>query len=93
MLKTIKEYIYFNMPFLKDSKYASLILNKMPIMSNITNDAINTFNEISEFTKNEIDIKDIDKTNGKIVDIMLKNDIVKFDSIKLLHDKEKIKLI
>ena len=82
----------FNMPFLKESKYAKIILDKTPVMSQITNDALKTFNEIAEFTKNEINIKDIDTTNGKIVEIMLKNDIVTVDSVKLLNEKEKIRL-
>lgn len=82
----------FDMPFLDDSKYAEMILSKTPVMSNITNDAIKTFDEISEFTKKEININDIGVTNQKIVEIMLKNDVVKIDSIKLLNEKEKIKL-
>ena len=82
----------FNMPFLDESKYAELILTKTPIMSSVTNDAVKTFNEIATFTKKEINIKDIDTTNGKIIEIMLENDIVKADSIKLLNEKEKLKL-
>lgn len=83
----------FNVPFLKESKYANIILTKTPVMSNIANDAINTFNEIKEFTTKEINIKEIDNTNSKIVDIMLKNDVVTIESIKFLNEKEKIKLI
>lgn len=82
----------FNMPFLNESKYAPIILDKTPIVSDVTNDAINTFNEIAEFTKKEINVDDIDDTNKKIVEIMLKNDIVTVDSIKLLNEKGKIKL-
>ena len=83
----------FDVPFLSESKYAPIILSKTPIVSTVTNDAIKTFDEIAKFTKNEININDVDNTNGKIVDIMLKNDIVKIDSINLLNEKEKIKLI
>lgn len=83
----------FNVPFLSESKYAPVILDKTPIISDVTNDAIDTFNEIAEFTKKEININDVDNTNSKIVEIMLKNDIVTIDSIKLLSEKEKINLI
>jgi len=83
----------FSVPFLSESKFAEMILTKTPIVSNVTNDAVNTFNEIAEFTTKAINIKDIDETNSKIVEIMLKNDIVKIDSIKLLNDKGKIKLL
>lgn len=82
----------FNLPFLSESKYAEVVLDKTPIMSKVTNDAIKTFNEIATFTKKEINISDIDDTNNKIVEIMLKNDAVSIESIELLVKKEKIKL-
>lgn len=82
----------FNMPFFNESKYAKVILDKTPIMSKVTDDAVKTFNEIATFTKKEINISDIDDTNNKIVEIMLKNDAVSVDSIELLVKKEKIKL-
>ena len=83
----------FKVPYLSESKYAPIILDKTPIISDVTNDAIDTFNEIARFTKKEINVNDVDDTNSKIVEIMLKNDIVTIDSIKLLSEKEKIKLI
>ena len=82
----------FNLPFLSESRYAKVVLDKTPIMSKVTNDAIKTFNEIATFTKKEINIADIDDTNNKIVEIMLKNDAVSIESIELLVKKEKIKL-
>ena len=82
----------FNLPFLSESKYAKVVLEKTPIMSKVTNDAVKTFNEIATFTKKEINIADIDDTNNKIVEIMLKNDAVSIESIELLVKKEKIKL-
>lgn len=82
----------FNMPFFNESKYAKIILDKTPIMSKVTDDAVKTFNEIATFTKKEINISDIDDTNNKIVEIMLKNDAVSIESIELLVKKEKIKL-
>ena len=83
----------FKVPYLSESKYAPIILDKTPIISDVTNDAIDTFNKIARFTKKEINVNDVDDTNSKIVEIMLKNDIVTIDSIKLLSEKEKIKLI
>ena len=58
------------MDFLKDSKYTNIILTKTPIISNITNDIVKSFNEIAELTKIKIDLKDADNTNGKIVDVL-----------------------
>jgi len=82
----------FKVPFLSESKYAKTILEKTPIMSGLTNNALKTFNEIAKFTKDAINVNDIDNTNAKIVEIMLKNDIVTIDSIELLNKKDKIKL-
>lgn len=77
-------------PYIGESKYAKIILEKTPIVSNITNDAVNTFNEIKEFSTKEIDIRDVKNTNRNIVEIMLKNDVVTTDSVSLLNKKGKI---
>lgn len=80
----------FKVPYIGESKYAKIILEKTPIVSNITNDAVNTFNEIKEFSTKEIDIRDVKNTNRNIVEIMLKNDVVTTDSVSLLNKKGKI---
>lgn len=82
----------FNIPYVGESKYADIILKKTPIISNITNDVITSFNEIAEFTKKEIDMSNIKTTNRKIVEIMLKNEVTTIDSVKLLVEKGKIKI-
>ena len=80
----------FKVPFLGESKYANIILDKTPVISNITRDVVKSFDEIAEFTKTEINIKDVKTTNRKIIEIMLKNDIVTTESISLLHKDGKI---
>lgn len=80
----------FDTPFVAESKYAQLILTKTPIMSDISNEAVGTFNEIKEFTTQKIDIKKVKETNRNIMEIMLKNDIVTTESVLLLVEKEKI---
>lgn len=82
----------FKVPYVSESKYADIILKKTPIISNITNDVIKSFNEIAEFTKKEIDMSNIEATNRKIVEIMLKNEVTTIDSVKLLVEKGKIKI-
>ena len=82
----------FNVPYVGESKYADMILKKTPIISNITNDVITSFNEIAEFNKKEIDMSNVDITNRKIVEIMLKNEVTTIDSVKLLVEKGKIKI-
>ena len=80
----------FKVPYVGESKYAKMILEKTPIISNVTNDAVNTFNEIKEFSTKKINVLDIKKTNRDIVEIMLKNDVVTTDSVVLLEKKDKI---
>ncbi len=78
-------------PFVNDSKYAQLILNKTPIISSITNDVVNSFNEISkDIVYAGKDMKDAKETNTRIVEVLLKNKVTTTDSIKLLADNKKI---
>ena len=77
-------------PYINESEGANIILTKTPILSGISNNAVNTFNEVYEFTTNEIDLKDTKTTNTKIVEIMLKNKVVTEDNIKVLRDSGKI---
>lgn len=80
----------FNVPYVGESKYAKIILEKTPIISSITNDVVSTFDEIKEFSTKKIDIRDVKNTNRNIVEIMLKNDVVTTDSVILLNEKGKI---
>lgn len=80
------------MDFLKDSKYTNVILTKTPIISNITNDIVKSFNEIAELTKIKVDLKDVDNTNGKIVDVLLKNNIVTIGNVDNLVESKKISI-
>ena len=80
------------MDFLKDSKYTNIILTKTPIISNITNDIVKSFNDIAELTKIKVDLKDVDNTNGKIVDVLLKNNIVTIGNVDNLVENKKISI-
>lgn len=82
----------FRVPLVNESKYSKLILTKTPIISNITEEAVKTFEEIYEFTTKEIDAKDIDKTNRAIIEVMLKNKVVTAKNVKLLSDNKKIEI-
>lgn len=80
----------FSVPYIGESKYAQMILTKTPVVSNIANDAVDTFNEIAEFSTKKIDTSNVKETNRNIVEIMLKNGIVTTDSVILLNEKGKI---
>lgn len=78
-------------PYINESKYAQLILNKTPIISSITDDVVNSFNEISkDIVYAGKDMRDAKETNTRIVEVLLKNKVTTTDSIKLLSDNKKI---
>ena len=56
------------------------------------NDIVKSFNEIAELTKIKIDLKDADNTNGKIVDVLLKNNIVTIGNVDNLVESKKISI-
>lgn len=78
-------------PYIKDSKYAQMILEKTPVISKVTDGLVKTFNEISDFAdkniKNNVDKR---QTNREMLEIMLKNDVVTSENVKFLSDKGKI---
>lgn len=78
-----------NVPYLEDSKYAKLILEKTPFLSSVTDGLTSTYDEISQFIKDNSTI-DSKIKNRNMVEIMLKNDVTTTESIKLLVDKNKI---
>lgn len=82
----------FKVPYINDSKYTNIILTKTPIISGITDGVVKTFDEIYEFTTNDINLNDVNITNTRIVEIMLKNKVVTTDNIKLLSDNGKIEI-
>ncbi|MEF2689873.1 MAG: CvpA family protein [Bacilli bacterium] len=78
-------------PYIKNSKYAQMILEKTPVISKVTDGLVKTFNEISDFAdkniKNNVDKR---QTNREMLEIMLKNDVVTSENVKYLSDKGKI---
>lgn len=80
-------------PYISDSKYSKIILNDTPFIKGIANNLVDTFNEISELTKDTVKINsDKEETNKNMVEIMLKNKVTTTDSIKILVDKDKLKI-
>ncbi len=84
---------FFKTDILKDSKIASSILNKTPILTTMTKDTIKASEEVSNLiddykTKNKFD----SSFDYKAIDIMLEHKIVKPSSIEKLKEKNKIKV-
>lgn len=77
-----------NLKFAKDSKIAKTILNNTPILNNITKDTVKIFDEIYSITE----IDDVNETNLRIVDLILKNKITSVEIIEQLAEKNKLEI-
>lgn len=74
-------------PYVKNSQLSSMILNKTPIISNVTGDLINSGNEIYETIINNEN--NTNKANLESIDILMKYDILSYESAtKLVNDKK-----
>lgn len=76
----------FNFDLFQDSKLSTPILTTSPVLTNITSDSLDLIQEIYKL-KDESD-KDI--LNSKVLDLMLKNDFVDYNTVKELHDSGKL---
>lgn len=88
--------LYFlNLPMLNfnlvnDSRFATEILNKTPILSNICNDTLVLYDDIK--TLKEEYIREIDKTelNNKILKLLLEKDFVSQENVDYLISHKKL---
>ena len=76
---------YFN-----ESKYSGIILNKIPIINSVTGNLINSGEEIYQVVlKNK---KDTTRANLETIDILMKYDILSYDSANKLIKDNKLKI-
>ena len=73
--------------YVNDSKFSSIILEKTPIINSVTSDLNKSYNEIYDtILKNQ---NDNNKANLETIDILMKYDILSYDSAtKLVNDKK-----
>ena len=83
-----------NIKELKDSKIKKEVLKNTPILSNLTNDTINSIDEVNDLIEEyKTSKKIIDKKfDLESLDILLKYKIVSIDSMKELQNRNKIKI-
>ena len=74
-------------------KYAKIIMDKTPILSSVCDNIMKTFDEISEFTEENLKLNfDVNKANKDILEIILKNRVATSDNVRYLVEKDKIKI-
>lgn len=85
---------FFNINLLKDSEYANKILDKTPILSGIADDTVAVANEFYniklEYEKVGLNNEELDKLNYDTIELFLKYDIIKSESLEKLIDSGKM---
>lgn len=81
----------FNIKILNESKLRNSILNNTPVLTSLSKNIVNTFDEIFELrkTSNNENKKELDK---KIFDIIVKNGVSVGDKLTKLVEEGKIKI-
>jgi len=73
--------------YVNESKYGNLILENTPIISTVTSDLVNSSKEIYNVVLNNKN--NTNKANLESIDILMKYDILSYDSsVKLINDKK-----
>lgn len=74
----------------KDSKLAAVILTKTPVLNEVCNDTLNTFNEIIELKEVYKNTSDTKEFNQKALDLMIEKNIITKENAKKLIDSGKL---
>lgn len=82
----------FNFDFISGSKWRNQILNNTPILTTMSKDTINVFNEFSELQDKYKNSSNQKEFNTEAMDIFLKYKIITVDSAIELANKEKISI-
>ena len=78
-------------PYVNESKYASIVLTEIPIINNITGSLTNSTKKVYEvILKNK---NNTDKANLESIDILMKYDILSYESAKKVHDDGKLNIV
>ena len=76
----------FSFKIFMNSKYANNILTSSPVLTDITNNTVETFKGVYDLK----DEKDTLVLNNKILDMMLDKKVVSYEVVKELYDTKKI---
>jgi len=83
----------FNINIINESKMKDKILNSTPILSNLVNDSVGVINEFTSIKdKYQDNNSNAEQFNKEVLDLFLKYDIVKVESIDKLVEKEKLQI-
>ena len=75
-----------------DSKYANVILNNTPLLSEKVSNAYNSVDEVVSMASKYQDTEDKNEYNKEALDILLKNKFITVDAATKLIEKEKLEI-
>ena len=81
----------FHINQISESKYATMILNDTPILSDYSEESVAIYNDVYDIVK-ERDNKTNEQLNKEILEVMLTNKFITYESAKYLIDSNKIYL-
>lgn len=79
----------FKIPYIKDSKVANFILNNTPILSGLSEEMIDIYEDVYEILDDK-DTKTNDELNGEILELLIDKEIITKDSARKLVQKNKV---
>ena len=77
--------------FLDESKVASTILNKTPILASVCDKTLDVFSEIKSLAKEYENTNNVDEFNQKALNVMIDSEVITKENAQKLIDKGKIK--
>lgn len=79
----------FKIPYIRDSKVADFILNDTPILSGLSEEMIDIYEDVYEILDDK-DTKTNDELNGEILELLIDKEIITKDSARKLVQKNKV---
>lgn len=80
-----------NVPYVRDSKISSFILNNTPILSSVSEEMVDTYNDIYKVVKDK-DSKSNEELNDEVIKLLLDKKVITKESLNKLIDRNKIHL-
>lgn len=80
-----------NVPYVRDSKVSSFILNNTPILSSVSEEMVDTYNDIYKVVKDK-DSKSNEELNDEVIKLLLDKKVITKESLNKLIDRNKIHL-
>lgn len=80
-----------NVPYVRDSEISNFILHNTPILSSVSEEMVDTYNDIYKVVKDK-DSKSNEELNDEVIKLLLDKKVITKESLNKLIDRNKIHL-